>query len=203
MELYTTRQALKSELLQRVEVLGLQQAIFPSSEESIDKIVIQLENVNPTPQPLSSLSLPTLEGDWQLIYASKGTVVTRQLASKSEFLGGIKIKRVGQTLIAGNVTKVNTTNAAVFELPLLGEWMVQAHGVWTWGVDEKTAIVCFDAFSVQATQLFGMSSWSLPQLKIPVLEFLRNEAVWITSYLDEEIRIGRGATGNLFVFRRE
>ena len=198
----TTRQVLKSELLQRVEALGLQQAIFPSPEESIDKIVIHLENINPTPQPLSSLSLPTLEGDWQLIYASKGTVVTRQLASRSEFLGGIQIKRVWQTLVVGDVTKINTTNAAVFELPLLGEWMVQAHGVWTIGEDEKTAAVCFDAFSVQATKLFGMA-WSLPQLKIPVLEFFRNEAVWITSYLDKEIRIGRGATGNLFVFRRE
>lgn len=198
-----TRRELKSELLQRVEVLGLQQAIFPSPEEPIDKIVIQLENINPTPQPLSSLSLPMLEGDWQLIYASKGTVVTRQLASRSEFLGGIKIKRVWQTLIPSNITKVDTTNAAVFELPLLGEWMVQANGVWTRNEDEKTAIVCFDTFSVQATQLFGMPSWSLPQLKIPVLEFLCNEAVWITSYLDEEIRIGRGATGNLFVFHRE
>ncbi|MFE1746297.1 PAP/fibrillin family protein [Coleofasciculus sp. H7-2] len=33
--------------------------------------------------------------------------------------------------------------------------------------------------------------------------FLRNEAEWTTSYLDEEIRVGRGATGNLFVFSRE
>ncbi len=198
----TTRQELKSELLQRVKVLGLQQAIFPSPEDKIDKIVIELENINPTPRPLSSLNQPTLFGNWQLIYASKGTVVTRQLASKSEFVGGIQIKRVWQTLVAGDIKKVNTTNAALFELPLLGEWMVQAHGVWTIGMDEKTAAVCFDAFSLQATKLFGMA-WSLPQLKIPVLEFLRNEAMWITSYLDEEIRIGRGATGNLFVFRRE
>jgi hypothetical protein len=30
----------------------------------------------------------------------------------------------------------------------------------------------------------------------------RNEAMWITSYLDEEIRVGLGAKGNLFVFRQ-
>ncbi|MCU0535345.1 MAG: PAP/fibrillin family protein [Hydrococcus sp. Prado102] len=44
--------------------------------------------------------------------------------------------------------------------------------------------------------------WSLPELKIPVLEFLKNEAIWKTSYLDRDMRIGRGATGNLFVFRK-
>ncbi|MBD1929436.1 hypothetical protein H6F74_24795 [Trichocoleus sp. FACHB-90] len=44
---------------------------------------------------------------------------------------------------------------------------------------------------------------SFPELKIPVLEFLQNEAEWTTSYLDQEIRVGRGGTGNLFVFRRE
>ncbi|NJK50810.1 hypothetical protein HC931_24265 [Candidatus Gracilibacteria bacterium] len=43
---------------------------------------------------------------------------------------------------------------------------------------------------------------SLPELKIPVLEFLKNEAMWKTSYLDRDMRIGRGVTGNLFVFRR-
>lgn len=71
------------------------------------------------------------------------------------------------------------------------------------GADEQVAKVSFSSFSLQAINLFGLSDWSFPQLKIPVLEFLRNEALWITSCLDREIRVGRGATGNLFVFRRE
>ncbi|MEM8672353.1 MAG: hypothetical protein AAGF83_00560 [Cyanobacteria bacterium P01_G01_bin.67] len=29
-----------------------------------------------------------------------------------------------------------------------------------------------------------------------------NEALWITSYLDQDMIIGRGASGNLFVFCR-
>jgi hypothetical protein len=63
-------------------------------------------------------------------------------------------------------------------------------------------MVTFDAFTVQATKFLGQPDWTLLELKIPVLEFLRNEALWITSYLDEDTRIGRGKTGNLFVFRR-
>ena len=63
-------------------------------------------------------------------------------------------------------------------------------------------MVSFDAFTAQAIKFLSQSDWTLPELKIPVLDFLRNEALWITSYLDEDTRIGRGKTGNLFVFRR-
>ncbi len=200
----TVRLNLKAELLQQVDKLGLQKAIFPSKEEEIDEIVRQLESLNPIPQPLSNDNLPKIFGDWELIYASRGTVITRPLASLPEIEGGIGIQRVWQTLsvsVSGE-RKINTTNAAIFELFLLGEWQLQADGVWSWEDDEQTAKVIFGTFSVQAAKLFGLSTWNLPTLKIPILEFLRNEALWTTSYLDEDIRIGRGATGNLFVFRR-
>ena len=198
-----TRFALKTELLQRVEALGLQQALFPSDGEPIDEIVQQLESINPIPHPLHPDHLPSLLGNWQLVYASKGTVVTRQVASIPDFGGTITIKRVWQRLVAGGTGKISASNSALLDLPLLGEWQLRADGVWTWGASEQMAKVTFDSFSMQATKPFGMESWSFPELKIPVLEFLRNEAEWTTSYLDQEIRVGRGATGNLFVFRRE
>ncbi len=198
-----TRFALKTELLQRVEALGLQQALFPSDGEPIDEIVQQLESINPIPHPLHPDHLPSILGNWQLVYASKGTVVTRQLASIPDFGGTITIKRVWQRLVAGGTGKISASNSALLDLPLLGEWQLRADGVWTWGASEQMAKVSFDSFSIQATKPFGMESWSFPELKIPVLEFLRNEAEWTTSYLDQEIRVGRGATGNLFVFRRE
>jgi len=198
-----TRIALKTELLQRVEALGLQQALFPSNGEPIDEIVRQLESLNPIPRPLHLNHLSSLLGSWQLVYASKGTVVTRQLASIPDFGGTINIKRVWQSLVAGGTGKISASNGAFLNLPLVGECRLQADGVWTWGADERMAKVTFDSFSMQATKPFGMETWSFPELKIPVLEFLRNEAEWTTSYLDQEIRVGRGATGNLFVFRRE
>ncbi|HAJ59657.1 MAG TPA: PAP fibrillin [Cyanobacteria bacterium UBA8543] len=201
-ETETVRATLKTELFRRVDALEPQQALFPSKEEFIDGLVQQLEYINPIPQPLQPKHLPTLLGDWQLVYASRGTVVTRQLASIPNFLGGIKIKQVWQKLATVDTQKIVAENGAEFDLPLLGEWQLKAQGVWTWGADEQVATVTFNAFYVQATQPFDQPSWSLPELKIPVLEFLRNEALWTTSYLDEEMRVGRGATGNLFVFRR-
>jgi len=199
----TTQAALKAELERQVEALGAERCLFPAEAKPIDEIVQQLESINPIPHPLSRNNLPSLFGSWQLIYASRGTVVTRSFASIQAFGQAIKIKRVWQKLVAGGTGKISASNNATLDLPLLGEWQLQALGVWTWGTDEQVAKVKFDTFSLQATQPFGLPNWSLPQLTIPVLEFLQNEALWTTSYLDREIRVGRGATGNLFVFRRE
>jgi hypothetical protein len=198
----TTRIAVKTELLQRVEALGLPQALFPSQGEPIDEIVQQLERLNPIPNPLHPDSLPSLLGNWQLVYASRGTVVTRQLASIPDLGGTPEIKQVWQRLAAGGTGKIFAANGALLDLPLLGEWRLQADGVWTWDNPKQTANVTFNAFSLQATKPFSLQNWNFPEVKIPVWEFLRNEALWITSYLDSDIRVGRGATGNLFVFRR-
>ncbi|MFW9264571.1 PAP/fibrillin family protein [Nostoc sp. CALU 546] len=200
----TARFALKTELLLRIEKLGLQQSLFPNSDELIDQLVQQLESISPIPQPLQPNHLPSLLGNWQLVYASAGTIVTRQIASIPDFGSAIKIKRVWQTLTSdSNTRKISASNSAQLELPILGEWQLQANGHWKWGTDEKTATVSFNSFSIQATKPFGLSNWSFPELKIPVLEFLQKEALWITSYLDREIRVGRGATDNLFVFCRD
>lgn len=200
------RFGLKTELLLRIDKLGLQQSLFPTSDELIDQLIQQLEGISPIPQPLQPNYLPSLLGNWQLVYASSGTIVTRQIASIPDFLGVIKIKRVWQTLASdSNTRKISASNSAQLELPILGEWQLQANGHWKWGTDtdEKTATVSFNSFSIQGTKPFALSNWSFPELKIPVLEFLQKEALWITSYLDQEIRVGRGATNNLFVFRRD
>ncbi|WP_322734153.1 hypothetical protein [Nostoc sp. ChiQUE01b] len=52
-----TRFTLKAELLEGIEKLGLHQSLFPNSNESIDKLVRQLETINPIRQPLASNSL--------------------------------------------------------------------------------------------------------------------------------------------------
>ena len=196
----TNRQSLKTQLIQRVEALSSQQAIFPEAEPNIDEIIQKLEEINPTPQPLNLDNQALISGSWQLIYASNGTVVTRQFATIPDWIE-IKIKQVYQILTANN-TGITTSNCAKIELPLLGEWKIEALGIWKCEEDKKTALVSFDAFGFQGTKPFNLSV-NLPELKIPVIEALRNQAVWITSYLDEEIRVGRGKTGNLFLFRRE
>ncbi len=196
----STIQSLKTQLIEQVEALPSQQAIFPQAEPNIDQIIQKIEEINPTPQPLSLKNQALISGSWQLIYASNGTVVTRQVATIPDWMG-INIKQVYQTLTANNAG-ITASNCAKIELPLLGEWKIQASGIWKCEEDQKTAFVSFDAFGFQATKPFNLP-FDLPELKIPVIEALRNEAVWITSYLDGEIRVGRGKTGNLFLFRRE
>lgn len=155
------RFALKTELLLRIDKLGLQQSLFPTSDELIDQLIQQLEGISPIPQPLQPNCLPSLLGNWQLVYASGGTIVTRQIASIPDFLGVIKIKRVWQTLASdSNTRKISASNSAQLELPILGEWQLQANGHWKWGTgtDERTATVSFNSFSIQGTKPFALSN---------------------------------------------
>ena len=194
-------QDLKTQLFRKIEEIGKERSLLPFAEISIDKTITELEALNPTPQPLSSGSLDGLVGDWQLIYASNGTVVTRPIAEITEVLGsGIKVKKIWQSLSSHN-GEIKANNQALIELALIGDYRLSAEGVWRAEADKRSAQVTFDAFVLQAIKFLGQPDWKFPELKIPVLDFLKNEALWITSYLDEDTRVGRGKTGNLFVFR--
>ena len=197
-----TGRDLKTKLWSQIEILGQEQSLLPFADASIDKTVTQLEDATPIAQPLLLDNLSSLVGDWQLIYASNGTVITRPIAEVTKFLGwGIEIKQIWQSLVVEE-EQIAADNQALIQLPLLGEYQLNAEGVWRSQSDQRSAMVKFNALTIKATQFFAQSDWTLPELKIPVLDFLSNEALWITSYLDQDMRIGRGATGNLFVFRR-
>lgn len=191
------RSELKTELLQRVAVLG-RQSLFPTDSVRINEIVQRLADLNPISSPLHLEHRSLLLGQWQLVYASRGTVVTRQL----EGWAGVAVEQVWQTLSGREAQTIAATNGAKLSLPIIGTWQLQAQGSWMWDTDEQVARVTFDKFSVQAVELFSQPTWALPEVKIPVLEWLRNEALWKTSYLDQDLRIGQGATENLFVFHR-
>jgi len=190
-----TREDLKQDLLQRAAALG-QGALLPTEKSELNAIAGQLESLNPTPAPLASENRALLLGDWQLIYASNGTVVTRKLP------GGLTIQAIWQILSASAGNDISVTNGMKLEFPLLGTVQLQAQGRWRSQDEAQTATVTFDDFSLQGTNLMQQAGWQLPALTIPVLDWMRREAIWQTSYLDAELRIGRGATGNLFVFTR-
>ncbi|MGG6241281.1 PAP/fibrillin family protein [Nodosilinea sp. AN01ver1] len=232
------RLQLKTQLLQQIETLEPEDAILPAEHPAIDQIICELETLNPIDQPLRPEHWPMLLGSWALVYASRGTVVTRRIGR--QFPLPVGIQRVWQRLTSPESTgaamlkdqsleaiakdrgsgalvfdrplraiakdqhlgAIATENGAVLSLPFLGELTATAQGIWQPFEEGESARVSFGAFSVQATRLLGITGLNLPQITVPVLEFLRQEALWITSYLDEDLRFGRGATGNLFVFRR-
>lgn len=200
--LQTRRHQLKTQLLQSIDALEIEDAILPAEHPAIDQIICELEALNPIDQPLRPEHWPMLLGSWALVYASRGTVVTRRIGR--QFPLPVSIQRVWQRLTdsEGSGAGIATENGAVLSLPFLGEFTATAQGIWKPYEEGESARVSFGAFTVQATRLLGIAGLHLPQITVPVLEFLRQEALWITSYLDEDLRFGRGATGNLFVFRR-
>jgi hypothetical protein len=203
------RTQLKTQLFQQIDALDPEEAILPDEHPAIDQIILELEALTPIDHPLRPEHWPLLLGSWALVYASRGTVVTRRLNRQLPLPVGIR--QVWQRLTGPEgkadgpgaiAPEIATENGAVIALPFFGELTATAQGIWQPFEEGESARVSFGAFTVQATRLLGIAGLHLPQITVPVLDFLRQEALWITSYLDEDLRFGRGATGNLFVFRR-
>ena len=141
-----TNLELKNQLFSQIEILGQEQSLLPFSTSYIDETIAELENINPIERSLSADNLATLVGDWQLVYASNGTVITRPIAEIAKILGsGIKVKKIWQSL--NNLDeKITANNQALIELPLLGEYQLGAEGIWQSEPDERTAKVTFNLF---------------------------------------------------------
>ncbi|NEO86607.1 MAG: PAP fibrillin [Spirulina sp. SIO3F2] len=192
--------SIKTALLAQIQQLDPQDALLPSGHPEIDEAIAQLEPLTPIAQPLDSEHWSQLLGTWTLIYASRGTVVTRRINQPSSFeLPKVQIQQVWQTL-SSEAGQLLTENGAKLILPVLGSLKLLAHGVWT-PTDDQTATVTFHKFVFQLT--VSTLGWQLPQLTLPIPSFWQREATWITSYLDHNLRFGRGATGNLFVFVKD
>lgn len=98
----------------------------------------------------------------------------------------------------------SSSNEAVFGLGPLGTWHVVIQGHWRpkQPLDGVTARVAFDCFSIRLLGFMGatLPSW-LPALQVP-LPAAGDGADWATTYLDSDLRLGKGRSGNLFLFKR-
>lgn len=199
--LRTQRNDLKARLIRQIRALDTQAAILPAPSPAIDQLIQQLEDLNPNRHPLSTELLSTLVGNWTLIYASQGTVLTRWLDPQAL---PVRIQRVWQQLAPSSdaAHPITAENGAVLSLPLLGDITTTVQGTWQPFDDQESATINFGRFSFQPTRVLGLAGLQLPKLMVPVLSLLRQDALWMTSYLDDDLRFGRGVTGNLFVFQR-
>ncbi|KAG2453534.1 hypothetical protein HYH02_001753 [Chlamydomonas schloesseri] len=101
------------------------------------------------------------------------------------------------------VVVVVTENSAVFRFGPLGSWRVTVKGRWVDNGGGMCAAAEFESFSVRPVDLWGLSVETLlPEVTVPVPEILRSRSEWCTTYLDEDMRVGRGSGGALFLFRR-
>ncbi|KAG2498982.1 hypothetical protein HYH03_003169 [Edaphochlamys debaryana] len=96
-----------------------------------------------------------------------------------------------------------TENSAVFRFGPLGSWKVTVRGRWTDNGGGLCATAEFESFSVRPVDLWGLPvEQLLPEVTVPVPDILRTRSEWCTTYLDEDMRIGRGSGGALFLFKK-
>lgn len=191
------RQFLKTELIRRIEGLSVRKALSSSPEPTVDEIVQQLEEVNPTPHPLSFESLPQIYGIWQVAYTSNETVVTSATDTVQE--GVLTNIEIWENLTAGSNSTIAACDYVLIEVASFAEWKIEVEGVWKFNEDEKTAVVRFSTFEFKQTKPFPFPFFDL---KIPIFEVFRNERVFVTTYLDEDMRIARVDNSSVFVFRK-
>jgi len=157
-----------------------------------------------------------LDGAWELVYATRGTVVTRALQPPGPLASVPRptVSAIVQTLTpspTAGLGVLTADNAACVDLGPLGTWRLRALGRWTpqpragiaGGVVE--ALVAFDAFGLEAVSLFGVTlDGRLPALRVPLPSPLTQRgALFRTLYLDANTRVAEGAqSGNRFVFTR-
>mmetsp|Transcript_13410 Transcript_13410/g.28682 ORF Transcript_13410/g.28682 Transcript_13410/m.28682 type:complete len:286 (-) Transcript_13410:678-1535(-) len=227
------KQAAKAQLLTLLDDIaakhGPAAAILPGlpqEKAQVDELLQQLQHDDsskplradipiddPDSAPSAEAVDPLLLGDWDLVYASNGTVVTRTglgqvLLSAGSALPGVGLSNIMQKLSSDSEGLIQTSNEAVFGFGPFGSWQVGIEGVWRNTGDGKTVRVVFDKLRVRPVELLGLKlpDW-LPQMVIAPGQAnseSRGGAEWVTTYVDEDLRIGRGKTsGNLFLFRRK
>jgi PAP_fibrillin len=172
----------------------------PVQKQAILAAIAQLEDRNPTPQPLSS---SRLEGDWRLLYTTSTGILgidrfpffnlgqvyqcirtaSAQLYNIAEILGPPYLE--GIVSIAASFTPSSERRVQVrFERSIVGSQRLLRYQSPAQFIRDIAAGQKFTAVDVQID----------PQ---------REQRGWLDiTYLDDDLRIGRGNEGSVFVLTR-
>lgn len=172
-----------------------------SDRQAILAAIAQLEDRNPTPQPTAAAAL--LEGDWRLLYTTS-----------QELLGidRVPLARLGQIYQCIRVPDAHIYNIAEVTGPPFLDGIVSVKATFT-PVSERRVNVRFERFIVGLQRLINYRS---PAEFIREIEAGKRFAAidaqidpkkeqrgWLEiTYLDEDLRIGRGNEGNVFVLSK-
>ncbi|WP_414529021.1 PAP/fibrillin family protein [Nodularia chucula] len=171
-----------------------------AQKQAILAAIANLEDFNPTPRPLEATHL--LNGDWRLIYTSSKALLN---------LDRIPFAKLGQIY---QCIRVNTSSvyniAEIYGLPYL-EGLVSVAAKFE-PVSEKRVQVKFQRSILGLKRLIAYSS---PATFIQEIEsgkkFTAFDTVinsdkqqgWLDiTYIDEDLRIGRGNEGSVFVLSK-
>ncbi|AFZ12211.1 PAP fibrillin family protein [Crinalium epipsammum PCC 9333] len=169
-------------------------------KQAILVAVSQLEERNPTPKPFEALDL--LEGNWRLLYTSSDELL------RIDNFPLLKLGQIYQCIRAKDSRVYNI--AEVYGLPYL-EGLVSVAAKFE--VLTKIRVqVKFERSIIGLQRLVGYESPNefIRQIengkKFPAIDFNINsndQQGWLDiTYLDEDLRIGRGNKGSVFVLTK-
>ncbi len=171
-----------------------------TEKQAIMIAIAHLEDRNPTPRPLDAPS--RLDGDWRLLYTT-----SRELLG----LGRIPLARLGQIYQCIRTADATLYNIAELSgLPLLDSiFSVVARFS---PVSEQRVSVKFERAITGLTRLIGYQSPDSfihaieSGSKFAAIDFNianRDRQGWLDiTYLDDDLRIGRGNEGSVFVLTK-
>lgn len=172
-----------------------------SQRQAILAAIAQLEDRNPTPRPIEALDL--LDGDWRLIYTT-----SRGILSIDQF-PLLKLGHVYQCIRALEAKVYNI--AELTGLPFV-ETLISVAARFK-PVSERRVDVKFERSVVGLQRLIGYQTPDrfIQQLesgqKLAAIDFSlenRDQQGWLDiTYLDADLRIGRGNEGSVFVLTKE
>lgn len=193
----TTR---KANLLNAIAPVNRGLKMTENQRKAIFSAVAYLEELNPTPEPTQTPEL--LDGNWLLLFTT-----SQELLGIDRF----PLYRLGNIYQCLRVAEGKIFNVAEIKgLPLLsGLVSVCANFVV---VNEKRVKVNFERLVAGSQTLVGyqdvnsfIDTLRSPQKLLAIdLQIKREDQKgWLeTTYLDQDLRIGRGNEGNLFVLRK-
>ncbi|HHP7232647.1 MAG TPA: PAP/fibrillin family protein [Xenococcaceae cyanobacterium] len=191
----------KAELLEAIA--GKNRGLLANEIDNVRVLsaIQQLEDRNPTPKPLEAKGL--LEGDWRLLYTTSKGILG---------LDRFPLFKLGQIYQCIRTAEARVYNVAeVVGLPWL-EGIVSVSARFE-PVSDSRINVIFERSIIGLQRLLGYNSPSkfIQELekgkKFPPFDFgieNRDQKGWLeVTYLDEDMRVGRGNEGNVFVLARE
>lgn len=191
----------KAELLEAIAGKNRGLLATETDRVAILAAVARLEDRNPTPRPVEATDL--LEGNWRLLFTTSNELLT---------FGRLPLLPLGQIYQCVRTATTRIYNIAeVSEVPFL-ESLVSVCAQFE-PVNERRVNVKFERFIIGSRRLIGYQSPSsfIQQIEsgkkfFPAIDFgieNRDRQGWLDiTYLDKDLRIGRGNEGSVFVLTK-
>jgi PAP_fibrillin len=191
----------KSRLLEIIAGKNRGLLATPDDKQAILSAIAQLEDYNPTSRPVEAAEL--LNGDWRLLYTTSGGLLS---------LDGFPLLKLGQIYQSIRVKESKVYNIAeVYGLPYL-EGIVSVAAKFE-AISERRVQVKFERSILGLSKLIGYESPAkfINEIesgkKFAAVDFRlepREQQGWLDiTYLDADLRIGRGNEGSVFVLTKQ